>query len=91
MLRSDETLQKDVMAELACDSLCSAANVTVAVKNGVVRLTGSVSSNAVKMAAHRAAARVFGVDGIDQRLELDAAPAVAVRVAAAPLSVEFPT
>lgn len=70
MLRCDTTLHQDVIAELAADRACAAAGVTVSVKNGVVRLTGSVPSVQLKMAVQRAVQRVFGVDGIDQRLEV---------------------
>jgi osmotically-inducible protein OsmY len=69
MLRSDSALERDVAAELACDAVCRMAKIRIAVKNGIVTLSGCVADPALQMAAVRADKRVFGVDGIDSRFE----------------------
>jgi osmotically-inducible protein OsmY len=74
MLRSDAVLERDVAAELACDGACKSANIAIAVNNGIVTLSGTVSDRALQLAAVRAVKRVFGVEGINARLEV--APAV---------------
>jgi len=73
MLRSDSVLERDVAAELACDAACKLASIAIAVKNGIVTLSGSVPDAAIRMAALRAAKRVFGVEGVNARLEIAAA------------------
>jgi osmotically-inducible protein OsmY len=63
-MKTDEQLKKDVMAELDWDPSINAAQVGVAVKNGVVTLTGHLDTYAEKHAIERAVQRVRGVTGI---------------------------
>jgi len=63
--RSDNSLRDDVLLELKWDpKISSASDVGVAVKDGVVTLTGFVPSFWEKDAAEKAAKRVYGVKGV---------------------------
>ena len=61
---SDAELQRDVMAELKWEPSVDAAHIGVSVKDGVVTLSGHVSSYAEKFAAEEAAKRVHGVQAV---------------------------
>jgi osmotically-inducible protein OsmY len=67
---TDLELKKSVEAELSWEPSVNAAEIGVAVKDGVVTLTGRVDSYWEKMAAERAAARVAGVRAIANELEI---------------------
>jgi len=60
-MKSDAQLQEDVLAELHWEPSINATNIGVAVKNGVVSLTGNVSTFAEKWELERIAQRVAGV------------------------------
>ena len=60
-MKSDAQLQTDVLAELHWDPSINAAQIGVEVKNGVVTLTGEVSTFAEKWDLERIAQRVAGV------------------------------
>ena len=59
--KTDSTLKTDVLAELACDTTVDETEVGVQVKNGIVTLTGTLTSYPKKLAAIDAAHRVYGV------------------------------
>ena len=65
-MKTDAELQKHVMDELKWEPTIRAAEIGVAVKNGVVTLSGSVDSYGKKWAADRAAKRVFGVKAVTE-------------------------
>lgn len=67
-MKTDEGLQQDVMAELRRESLLHACEIGVAVKDGVVTLTGQVDTPLLKMATERAAKRVPGVEVLAQEV-----------------------
>lgn len=67
---SDHKLRQDVTDELDFEPSLDASHIAVGVHDGVVTLTGSVSSYADKLAAERAARRVFGVRAIAQEIEI---------------------
>src|SRR5947208_10928858 len=69
-MKTDSELQRDVMDELRWEPSVNAAHVGVAVKEGVVTLTGHVSSYAEKYAAERAAKRVHGVKAVANELDV---------------------
>ena len=78
-MKSDEDIRRDVEAELQWDPDISATDIAVAVKDGVVTLTGFVRSYAQKWQAERDAKRVGGVRGLANDIEvrlpnLDARP-----------------
>lgn len=65
---NDKTLQTLVESELQWDPSVKAAGIGVAVNEGVVTLSGSVSSCAEKWAAQRAVERVRSVRGVAMEL-----------------------
>jgi osmotically-inducible protein OsmY len=68
---TDAQLQQDVLAELAWEPTVEAAHIGVAARDGIVTLSGHVSSYAQKLAAERAARRVKGVQGIAEEIEVE--------------------
>ena len=69
-MRSDSDIKRDVEEELKWEPNVDATDIAVAVKNGVVTLTGYVRSYAHKLAAERAAKSVAGVVGLANDLEV---------------------
>src|SRR3984893_11982985 len=69
-MRSDSEIKHDVEEELRWDTDIYPTDIAVAVKNGVVTLTGFVRHYAHKFAAERAAKRVEGVVGVANDLEV---------------------
>ena len=67
---SDTELQQDVLDELKWEPSVNAAHIGVSVKDGVVTLTGHVSSYAERYGAERAAKRVHGVHAIANELDV---------------------
>lgn len=70
MTGKNEDLRRNVLNELAWDPTFDATHIGVAADNGVVTLTGHVSTYAEKLAAERAAQRVTGVRGIAEEIEV---------------------
>jgi osmotically-inducible protein OsmY len=64
MIRTDQEIQTDVLAELRWDSSVQASEIGVAVKDGVVTLTGTVDTYLKKWRAEEAAHRVNGVTAV---------------------------
>jgi osmotically-inducible protein OsmY len=71
---SDEQLGQRVAYALALEPNLDASKITVAACEGVVTLSGSVSSFAQELAAVRAARGVEGVHRIGDRLQIELAP-----------------
>ena len=69
-MKTDTALQQDILAELEWEPSVNAANVGVAVKDGVVTLTGHVDTYAEKHDAERAARRVSGVKAIAVEMDV---------------------
>ncbi|MDB5561597.1 MAG: putative osmotically inducible protein [Hyphomicrobiales bacterium] len=69
-MKSDSELKRDIEAELMWDPDINAADIAVAVKDGVVTLTGFVRSYAQKWEAEKAVKRVDGVRGIANDIEV---------------------
>ncbi len=69
-MRSDADIKRDVEDELEWEPSVNAADIAVAVKDGVVTLTGFVTTYAQKFAAERAAKRVADVVGVANDLEV---------------------
>jgi len=69
-MKKDADLQRDVIAELAWDPRVESNAIGVAVRDGVVTLTGHLDSFAEKHAAARAARRVSGVQAIAVELDV---------------------
>jgi osmotically-inducible protein OsmY len=70
MVRSDEQIQRNVLAELKWDARVQPNEIGVSVKDGVVALTGWVDSYVKKWAAERAAQRVQGVKAVANDIEV---------------------
>ncbi|MBD2612604.1 MAG: BON domain-containing protein [Nostoc sp. GBBB01] len=68
--RTDEEIQKDVLNELKWDSRVQSTEIGVAVKDGVVTLTGWVDSFYKRWAAEEAAHRVRGVLAVANDIEV---------------------
>ena len=68
--RTDEQIQQDVLAELKWDARVQPNEIGVAVKDGVVTLTGWVDSYLKKWAAEEAAHRVAGVKAVANDIEV---------------------
>lgn len=69
-MSGDSQLQRSVLDELAWEPTVDAAHIGVAAKDGVVTLTGHVSTYAEKLAAERAARCVKGVKAIAQEIDV---------------------
>jgi osmotically-inducible protein OsmY len=69
-MRPDRDLQHDVLAELKWEPSVNAAHIGVTAANGVVTLTGHVSTYMEKIAAERAAKRIFGVKAVADEVEV---------------------
>jgi osmotically-inducible protein OsmY len=68
--RTDEDIQKDVIAELKWEPRVNPAEIGVIVKDGVVTLTGWVDSYTKRWAAEEAAHRVRGVKAVANDTEV---------------------
>lgn len=66
----DFELQRAVLDEVDFEPTVNAAEIGVAVSDGVVTLTGFVDSYAEKLAAERAAKRVHGVKAVAEEIEV---------------------
>jgi osmotically-inducible protein OsmY len=70
-MKTDRELEQEVLDELELDPGVKADNITVAVKDGVITVAGSVSSFPEKWAAEDAIMRVAGVKGLANELEIE--------------------
>lgn len=69
-MKGDAELQRDVMDELRWEPSINAAEIGVAVKDGVVTLSGHVENFYEKWVAERAVLRVSGVMAVAEELEV---------------------
>ena len=69
-MRTDSDIKRDVELELRWDPAISSDDIGVAVKDGVVTLTGFVRSYSEKYEAERTAKRVSGVVGLANDIEV---------------------
>lgn len=69
-MKTDSQVQEDVMDELKWEPILNASEIGVAVKNGIVTLSGSVETYSKKLAAERAAKRVAGVKAVALDIEV---------------------
>lgn len=63
-MKTNAVLQQDVIDELSYEPSIDASNIDVMANDGIVTLTGTVTSYATKMDAQRAAERVCGVKAV---------------------------
>lgn len=69
-MKTDLEIQKDVMDELKWQPFLKATEIGVAVKNGVVTLSGTVDTYGKKVAAENAAKKVVGVKAVAEDIEV---------------------
>lgn len=69
-MKTDSQLQHDVIEELKWEPQVDHSQIGVAARDGVVTLTGFVPTYAQKIAAEKAARRVFGVRAVAQDIEV---------------------
>lgn len=69
-MRTDSEIKRDVEYELKWEPDIDASDIGVAVKEGVVTLSGFVRSYMQKLAAERATKRVHGVLGVANSIEV---------------------
>jgi osmotically-inducible protein OsmY len=69
-MRSDSDIKRDVEDEIRSDPKIESTDIAVAVKNGVVTLTGFVRTYMDKFEAEAAAKRVLGVVGVANDIEV---------------------
>lgn len=73
-MKSDKKIQEDVMAELQWEPTLNAADIGVAVHQGVVTLSGNVNSYMKKRQAELAAKRVKDVKAVAVDINIDLWP-----------------
>lgn len=69
-IRTDEEIQTDVLEELRWDTRVQPNEIVVAVKDGIITLTGWVDLYLKKIAAQEAARRVRGVKAVVNDIEV---------------------
>jgi osmotically-inducible protein OsmY len=74
-MKTDIQIQKDVMDELKWQPFLNSSEIGVAVKNGIVTLSGIVDSFSKKLTAERAAKKVAGVKAIAEDIQIGVSPA----------------
>lgn len=74
IMKSDMQIQSDVIAQLKWEPSLNAAEIGVAVKNGIVTLSGMVDSYAKKVAAEDAAKKITGVKAIADDIQVGVSP-----------------
>ncbi|QTE38859.1 BON domain-containing protein [Mucilaginibacter gossypii] len=73
-MKTDSQIQKDVMDELKWQPFLNSSAIGVAVKNGIVTLSGTVDTFSKKITAERAAKKVIGVKAIAEDIQIGVSP-----------------
>jgi len=73
-MKTDAEIQKDVIDELKWEPFLNASEIGVAVKNGVVTLSGMLDSYSKKISAEKAVKRVAGVKAIAEDIQIGISP-----------------
>lgn len=73
-MKTDIQIQNDVLDELKWEPFLNSSEIGVAVKNGVVTLTGIVDMYSKKIYAEKAAKRVSGVKAIAEDIQVGVSP-----------------
>jgi hyperosmotically inducible periplasmic protein len=68
---ADATLSSRVRAKYAADPVLGKQAITVQARSGLVSLTGTVATYAVREAAEKTAMAVDGVKGVDNRISVN--------------------
>lgn len=70
-MKTDAEIQKNVMEELKWQPAIKSTEIGVAVKNGIVTLSGMVNTYLEKKTAEKAAFKVAGVKGVAEDIEIN--------------------
>jgi osmotically-inducible protein OsmY len=73
-MKTDSQIQKDVMDQLKWEPYLNAAQIGVAVKNGIVTLSGQVNTFSKKLIAENAAKKISGVKAIAEDIQIGVSP-----------------
>jgi osmotically-inducible protein OsmY len=73
-MKTDLEIQTNVMNELKWEPFLNSSEIGVAVKDGVVTLSGTVNAYSKKISAENAAKRVFGVKAVAEEIEVRLSP-----------------
>jgi osmotically-inducible protein OsmY len=73
-MKSDIQIQQDVMDQLKWEPGLNAAEIGVAVKNGIVTLSGIVDAYSKKIAAEDAAKKIAGVKAVAEDIQVGMSP-----------------
>jgi hypothetical protein len=79
---SDQSLTTDIQSKLYADATTKAANINVAVKDGVVTLSGDVPTSDVELEAMKVANGTAGVKSVTDQLKVNPAAAASTAPAA---------
>ena len=74
-MKSDIQIQKDVMDQLKWEPFLNSSEIGVAVKNGIVTLSGQVDSYSKKLTAENSAKKISGVKAIAEEIQIGVSPA----------------
>ncbi|MBU6362479.1 MAG: BON domain-containing protein [Chloroflexi bacterium] len=70
-MKADIQLHQDVLAAIAAEPRLASANIGIAVKNGIITLSGFCESHAQKVVAEKICARLTGVRGIAEEIQVN--------------------
>jgi hypothetical protein len=73
-MKSDMEIQKDVIEQLKWEPFLNAAQIGVAVKNGIVTLSGQVDAYSKKILAEKTTKKVAGVKAIAEDIQVGISP-----------------
>jgi osmotically-inducible protein OsmY len=73
-MKTDSQIQKDVMDQLSWEPILNASEIGVAVKEGVVTLSGIVDTYTKKMIAEKAVKKVNGVKAVALDIQVGVSP-----------------
>jgi len=73
-MKTDASIQKDVLEQFRWEPFLNAAEIGVSVKNGVVTLSGTVDTFGKKIAAENAAKKISGVKAVVEEIHVKIAP-----------------
>jgi hypothetical protein len=74
IMKTDNQIQKDVMDQLKWELFLNASEIGAAIKNGVVPLSGRRDTYSKKLAAEKAAKKVYGVKAVAEDIQLGISP-----------------
>ncbi len=75
-MKTDMQIQKEVIEELKWQPLLNASEIGVAVKNGIVTLSGRVDNYGKKLIAEKAVKKVAGVKAVAEDIQVGISPAL---------------